>query len=187
MNTINNKIFTTFNAANNIGRPCFLSAAKGIAAKVSNTIIHKKNFYQNTNNKSLNLSVFGISATIGNLQEAMDVLLYPLLPYHQQFYLVKGGYGVELYQDSKTSISITNSKKIKVETIIPNEIIRIEFRLGFREEQRINLMFRKVVDDLVKNKEVNINLDLGLGEYTSTAWGCDLTYDYVKINAAYRT
>ncbi len=43
-----------------------------------------------------------------------------------------------------------------VETIIPNEIIRIEFRLGFREEQRINLMFRKVVEDLVKNKEVNI-------------------------------
>mgnify|MGYP000470449800 FL=1 len=40
---------------------------------------------------------------------------------------------------------------------------------------------------LLQNKEVNINLDLGLGEYSSTAWGCDLTYDYVKINAAYRT
>ncbi|MBL7767054.1 MAG: KUP/HAK/KT family potassium transporter [Chitinophagaceae bacterium] len=43
-----------------------------------------------------------------------------------------------------------------VDTIIPNEIIRIEFRLGFRVEQRINLMFRKVVDDMVANKEVNI-------------------------------
>ncbi len=43
-----------------------------------------------------------------------------------------------------------------VEAIIPNEIIRVEFRLGFREEQRINLMFRKVVEDMVKNKEVNI-------------------------------
>ncbi len=43
-----------------------------------------------------------------------------------------------------------------VETIIPNEIIRIEFRLGFRVEQRINLMFRKVVEDMVANKEVNI-------------------------------
>ncbi len=43
-----------------------------------------------------------------------------------------------------------------VETIIPNEIIRIEFRLGFRIEQRINLMFRKVVADMVANKEVNI-------------------------------
>jgi len=43
-----------------------------------------------------------------------------------------------------------------VETIIPNEIVRIEFRLGFRVEQRINLMFRKVVADMVTNKEVNI-------------------------------
>jgi KUP system potassium uptake protein len=43
-----------------------------------------------------------------------------------------------------------------VNTIIPNEVIRIEFRLGFRVEQRINLMFRMVVEDMVKNKEVNI-------------------------------
>lgn len=43
-----------------------------------------------------------------------------------------------------------------VEHIMPNDIIRIEFRLGFRVEQRINLMFKKVVLDLVHNKEVNI-------------------------------
>lgn len=43
-----------------------------------------------------------------------------------------------------------------VETVIPNEVIRIEFRLGFRVEQRINMMFRKVVEDMVKKKEVNI-------------------------------
>lgn len=43
-----------------------------------------------------------------------------------------------------------------VDHIIPNDIIRVEFRLGFRVEQKINLMFRKVVADLVSNKEVNI-------------------------------
>jgi KUP system potassium uptake protein len=43
-----------------------------------------------------------------------------------------------------------------VETIIPNEVIRVELRLGFRIEPRINLMFRKVVEDMVANKEVNI-------------------------------
>ena len=43
-----------------------------------------------------------------------------------------------------------------VQTIVPNEIIRIEFRLGFKVEQRIQLMFKKVVEDLVANKEVNI-------------------------------
>src|SRR4029079_15138464 len=40
--------------------------------------------------------------------------------------------------------------------IIPNDIIRVEFRLGFRVAPRLNLMFRKVVEDLVLNKEVNI-------------------------------
>jgi KUP system potassium uptake protein len=43
-----------------------------------------------------------------------------------------------------------------VEHIIPNDIIRVEFRLGFRVQQRINLLFRKVVEDLVKNREVNV-------------------------------
>ncbi|MBS1949018.1 MAG: KUP/HAK/KT family potassium transporter [Bacteroidetes bacterium] len=48
------------------------------------------------------------------------------------------------------------SAEYTVEHIIPNDIIRVEFRLGFRMQPRINLMFRKVVEDLVSNKEVNI-------------------------------
>ncbi len=48
------------------------------------------------------------------------------------------------------------TSEYSVEHIIPNDIIRVEFRLGFRVEQRINLMFRKVVEELVNNKEVNI-------------------------------
>jgi KUP system potassium uptake protein len=43
-----------------------------------------------------------------------------------------------------------------VDHIIPNDIIRVEFRLGFRVAPRINLMFKKVVEDLVTNKEVNV-------------------------------
>ena len=43
-----------------------------------------------------------------------------------------------------------------VNTIIPNEIIRIEFRLGFRVESKIQSFFRKVVKDMVENKEVNV-------------------------------
>ncbi|HEY2727587.1 MAG TPA: KUP/HAK/KT family potassium transporter, partial [Parafilimonas sp.] len=43
-----------------------------------------------------------------------------------------------------------------VDHIIPNDIIRVEFRLGFRIQQRVNLMFRKVVEELVNNNEVNI-------------------------------
>ncbi len=43
-----------------------------------------------------------------------------------------------------------------VEHIIPNDIIKVEFRLGFRVAPRLNIMFKKVVEDLVANREVNI-------------------------------
>jgi glutamate N-acetyltransferase/amino-acid N-acetyltransferase len=35
--------------------------------------------------------------------------------------------------------------------------------------------------------EITIRLDLGLGEHTATAWGCDLTAEYVRINGDYTT
>ncbi|WP_128543193.1 KUP/HAK/KT family potassium transporter [Larkinella soli] len=44
----------------------------------------------------------------------------------------------------------------KVNTIAPDDVYKITFRLGFRVEQRINLFFRKVIEDMVKNKEVDI-------------------------------
>jgi KUP system potassium uptake protein len=44
----------------------------------------------------------------------------------------------------------------KVTEIIKDDVIRIDFKLGFRVAPRINLMFRKVVQDMVKNKEVDI-------------------------------
>ncbi|NBK97129.1 MAG: bifunctional ornithine acetyltransferase/N-acetylglutamate synthase [Clostridia bacterium] len=40
---------------------------------------------------------------------------------------------------------------------------------------------------ILKAKEVKILVDLKDGDYHATAWGCDLTYDYVKINGDYRT
>jgi KUP system potassium uptake protein len=43
-----------------------------------------------------------------------------------------------------------------VEHVIPNDIIRVDFRLGFRVQPRINLLFKKVIEDLVRNHEVNI-------------------------------
>jgi KUP system potassium uptake protein len=49
------------------------------------------------------------------------------------------------------------TSEYSVDVIIPNEVIRIEFRLGFRMEPHINLMFRHVVENMVANREVNIN------------------------------
>ena len=44
----------------------------------------------------------------------------------------------------------------KVTHVAADDIIRVDFKLGFRVAPRINLMFRKVVEDLVNNKEVDI-------------------------------
>ncbi|HEY9535187.1 MAG TPA: KUP/HAK/KT family potassium transporter [Mucilaginibacter sp.] len=47
-------------------------------------------------------------------------------------------------------------KEYEVDFLVPNKLIRIDFKLGFRIEQQINLLFRRVVEDLVKNGEVDI-------------------------------
>lgn len=41
--------------------------------------------------------------------------------------------------------------------------------------------------EILLEDEIEILVDLNDGEFSSTAWGCDLTYDYVKINGDYRT
>ena len=40
---------------------------------------------------------------------------------------------------------------------------------------------------ILLEKEIEILVSLGSGPYSACAWGCDLTYDYVKINGDYRT
>ena len=42
-------------------------------------------------------------------------------------------------------------------------------------------------EKIMQSKNVIVNIDLDLGDGEATAWGCDLTYDYVKINAEYTT
>ena len=41
--------------------------------------------------------------------------------------------------------------------------------------------------EILLEKEIEILISLGSGDFSSCAWGCDLTYDYVKINGDYRT
>lgn len=50
--------------------------------------------------------------------------------------------------------------------------------LAFSEEE---------VSELLKKETVKIMIDLKVGNGTGKAWGCDLTYDYVRINASYRS
>jgi len=41
--------------------------------------------------------------------------------------------------------------------------------------------------EILLEKEIEILVNLNDGAFSATAWGCDLTYDYVKINGDYRT
>ncbi len=43
-----------------------------------------------------------------------------------------------------------------VEELEDDKVVRIEFRLGFRVQPRVNVLFRKVVEEMVANKEINI-------------------------------
>ncbi len=50
--------------------------------------------------------------------------------------------------------------------------------LAFDEEKAL---------EILKSDEVTIYVNMNEGDAEATAWGCDLTYDYVKINADYRS
>jgi len=45
----------------------------------------------------------------------------------------------------------------------------------------------ELAKQILLEKEIEILVGLGDGPYSASAWGCDLTYDYVKINGDYRT
>ena len=45
----------------------------------------------------------------------------------------------------------------------------------------------EIAKEILLEKEIEIIISAGNGSGTATAWGCDLTYDYVKINGDYRT
>ena len=81
------------------------------------------------------------------------------------------GYSGELFEPSKVSVSFTNSKGcIKVF----DHGTPVDF-----DEDKAKI--------LLTEKEVGILVLLEEGEASGTAWGCDLTYEYVKINGDYRT
>ena len=46
---------------------------------------------------------------------------------------------------------------------------------------------KRAVNELLKGKEINLSVNLNLGEDSATAWGCDLSEEYVAINSEYMT
>jgi KUP system potassium uptake protein len=71
----------------------------------------------------------------------------------------------------------------KVVHLVPGNVIRIEFKLGFRIEQKINVLFRKVVEDLVKNSYDIIERKSGKKKFTATR--VDLVFGSNSVLRAY--
>ncbi len=78
--------------------------------------------------------------------------------------------GAEVEQD-KISLKFSDDK---------NEVVLVDS--GRIVEGKL-----EALKSIMENDEIVIEVALGIGEYEATAWGCDLTYDYVKINAMYTT
>ena len=58
------------------------------------------------------------------------------------------------------------------------KIIENGVALDYSEEQATKIL---------SEEEVIVIADVKMGDAEATAWGCDLTYDYVKMNADYRS
>ncbi|MBO9607891.1 MAG: bifunctional glutamate N-acetyltransferase/amino-acid acetyltransferase ArgJ [Paenibacillaceae bacterium] len=66
----------------------------------------------------------------------------------------------------------------------------VDIRLGditVLEQSRPNRFDEEKAAEYLKGEFVLIHVNLNMGAGKATAWGCDLTYEYVRINAAYRT
>ncbi|RKD32556.1 bifunctional ornithine acetyltransferase/N-acetylglutamate synthase [Thermohalobacter berrensis] len=81
------------------------------------------------------------------------------------------GYSGGNFNPEKVDITIKNSK---------NTIQLVENGVGVSFNENL-------AKNILEEKSVNIIIDLHDGEYDATAWGCDLSYEYVKINGCYRT
>ena len=82
--------------------------------------------------------------------------------------------GCDLNQDIVT-IAIADDND-EVDLVRKGEILAFE-----------NTTYLERAEKIMQSKSIAVNIDMFLGDGEATAWGCDLTYDYVKINAEYTT
>ena len=55
-------------------------------------------------------------------------------------------------------------------------------------ENGLPISFHKeAVVSIMSRPEISLKLELGLGEFSATAWGCELSEEYVTFNSAYTT
>jgi len=85
------------------------------------------------------------------------------------------GYSGATIDERKVDISFKSHNK-QVEIVKNGKILAKEDSIEY-----------EIAEKMMKNDEIKIIIDLNLGEYQATAFGCDLSCDYVKINSEYST
>ncbi len=87
------------------------------------------------------------------------------------------GYSEAFVDPSLLSLSLSSGKGPPID-LLQNGLICTAAADKFEEDALAAIM---------KSAEISIQIDLGVGVASATAWGCDLTDDYVRINAQYTT
>ncbi|MDK2834226.1 MAG: glutamate N-acetyltransferase / amino-acid N-acetyltransferase [Methanolobus sp.] len=88
--------------------------------------------------------------------------------------VVAAGYSGANMDQTKISLSFSAGSEV-VELVKSGKVVR-------NDEATLAQL-----KSIMSQDEVFIITDLGMGHESATAWGCDLTYDYVRINADYTT
>ena len=93
---------------------------------------------------------------------------------------------------SGRTVSFSGKRKVDLSVKEYGERHTIEISLsegerfyGLGDSSRDGIQLRG--KEILLENEIEILISVGDGEGKATAWGCDLTYDYVKINGDYRT
>jgi glutamate N-acetyltransferase/amino-acid N-acetyltransferase len=87
------------------------------------------------------------------------------------------GYSEAFVDPALLSLSFSNGKHPPI-VVLQNGLIRAAEADEFEKDALAAIM---------KSAEISIQIDLSVGAASATAWGCDLTDDYVRINAQYTT
>lgn len=85
------------------------------------------------------------------------------------------GYSGASIDPNKITVAISSENNLSY-LVLDGEV------LAFEDTDNL-----KYAEELMKNKEIKIIIDLNEGKNDATAYGCDLTYEYVKINSEYTT
>ena len=74
------------------------------------------------------------------------------------------------------------------EAIDPNKIkIKFGKYLVTKNGMKYSKYSEKNLSEYLKNKEISISIDIGMGNHKWTVYTCDLTEQYIRINADYRS